>query len=327
MMTGCVVLPDYTVSSYDYQRIEESLRVKALETKIKRSRHVHDVGYKLLKSVPLHERKNQHYLGILLTPIDNYVAQLYDVGVDFDKLLVYGVVKDSPAEKAGMQNNDILVSIDSRKVINRNFDEIFKTMRAGNHYNLVIKRGDEFVELSVVPEEVRYNIPFMVSDSADVNAFASPEGITVMYGFLKFAETDDELAVVLAHELAHMIRGHLLKGSGVGLFSQILAIAIGQTDIPQAGDLGNVVGSAVNGGFSRNLEREADFFGILYSHKAGYDPEAGMSIWERFAIEMPQSMDSYFGSTHPTSTERLLRIKDIISKLKSGELREEDYLQ
>lgn len=326
VFSGCVTLPEYSVSSYDYQKIEEELRVKALKTKIERTVRVHEIAYKLLRSVPLDEKKYDTYVGLLVTPIDQYVSQLYSLSQDDSKVLVFGVVDGSPAQKAGLKNGDIIETIDGRKVSVRNLDDILVKLKADQTVNVVVLRDKQKITAALRPEKIRFNIPFTVSDSSDINAFASPKGITVMYGFLNFAQSDDELAVVLAHEMAHLIRGHLLKGSGVGLFSTILAIAIGQTDIPQAGDLGNIMGTAVDSGFSRNFEREADFYGILYAHKAGFDPQAGMAIWERFAIEMPQSMDTYFGATHPTSTERLLRIKDIISKLDSGEINESEYL-
>jgi len=327
MLNGCLVFPDYSLSSYDYKQIEESLRIKALEKKIERSKIVNDVGYKLLKGLPLKEKKNQCYVGILATPLDKYVSQLYDVQGNLGKILVYGVVKGSQAEKAGLQEKDIIVSINNKRISKRNFDNIIKSFSETKQYRFVLNRDGQRKDISIIPESVYFNVPFVVSESAEVNTFASPLGITVTYGMLNFIDNDDELGVVMAHELAHLIRSHLLKGSSVGLFSKILAIAIGGVEIPQSGDLGNIAERTSSNLYSDKMEKEADFIGVLYAEKAGFDVESGMSVWERFAIEMPQRMDSYFGATHPNSTKRLLRLKDVISRIKNGSINEEEYLK
>ena len=67
--------------------------------------------------------------------------------------------------------------------------------------------------------------------------------------------------------------------------------------------------------YSRDLERESDYFGLLYTKNAGYDYEQASGVWERFAIEVPRSMAQNFLNTHPTSPEGMVRIEKIVAEL------------
>jgi len=78
------------------------------------------------------------------------------------------------------------------------------------------------------------------------------------------------------------------------------------------------IGRAFGAKYSRDLEKEADYFGLQYAHLAGFDIEAGADVWERFAIEIPQSMVRDFMSTHPSSPERFVHIKKIIEEIKEA---------
>ena len=98
-----------------------------------------------------------------------------------------------------------------------------------------------------------------------------------------------------------------------------IAAGIGANKVsPGSGDIVmRSVSSAFNARFSQDFEREADYFGLKYVQLAGFNIEAGVDVWERFAIEVPQSMTRNFFSTHPSSPERMLRLKKIIQELKS----------
>lgn len=158
-------------------------------------------------------------------------------------------------------------------------------------------------------------------DEQEVNAGASSNLIVVTYGLMRFVKSDDEVAVVLGHELAHIARGHHLKESGIGLISMITGIAagIGANKVyPGSADVVmRAVSSAFNARFSQDFEREADYFGLKYAYAAGFNIDAGVSVWERFAIEIPESRTRNFFSTHPSSPERMVRLQKISLELKS----------
>jgi hypothetical protein len=304
------------------QKAAEEAEEKALVLRMEKTRHVYAVGYRILKSVPLDPVKNERFCGFLVAPLDATVARVYGLTAAPESVVVFGVIPGSAVALAGLLEKDIIESIDGHPVTIGNFDSAVTAMVAGQTYAIVVNRGGVSVTLSFVPEVIRMYVPFAVSESNDVGVFASPDGVTVTYGLLNFVKNDDELAFAMAHELAHLVRGQMLKDSGIGLFSRIVAVAIAQakstTADPVAGGKAPIVS---------DLEPEADLFGVVYAHKAGYAFDAGVQVWERFAAEFPKQMTtSYVGVTQPTSLERLTRIKEISSKLKSGTFDEAEYL-
>ena len=159
------------------------------------------------------------------------------------------------------------------------------------------------------------NIKFSVHKSEDVNAAASPGQIMVTTGMMRFVQSEDELAAVVGHEIAHLEKGHVTKtmiANAPIMIGSVLAEQIS----PGSGQIIQMGGSIFVLKFSRDMEREADYYGILNSHKAGYDASAGINVWERFALELPQSQQAGIFSSHPSSTERIVRARKIADGLK-----------
>lgn len=71
--------------------------------------------------------------------------------------------------------------------------------------------------------------------------------------------------------------------------------------------------------FDRDQEREADLYGLIAVHKAGFDPGLAKDLFRRMAIEMPESAEQGFLSSHPTSVERLIAMERVAETLKKGE--------
>jgi len=178
--------------------------------------------------------------------------------------------------------------------------------------------------ISFMPTEDQKKLRIMkykVDGSPEVNASVKPGQMVVSYGMLRFAESDDELAVVLAHELAHLAKGHYGKTVATSLLATTVGLAAGIAVESAIGVGGGAVASGVAqgiaGGFSRGLEREADYFGFQYAYMAGFDIVEGGKIWERFAIEIPRSMTRSIFATHPSSPERLIRAEKTLAELRA----------
>ncbi|HHT9119714.1 MAG TPA: M48 family metallopeptidase [Candidatus Hypogeohydataceae bacterium YC41] len=166
--------------------------------------------------------------------------------------------------------------------------------------------------LKQVGEPVK--IDFEIQESRDVNAGATVRKIVVTTGMMRFLKSDDELAVVLGHEIAHIVKGHIEK-SIISNIPVIIGSQMAESAMPGSGKIVEMGGSIFTQKFSRDMEREADYFGIQYAYKAGYDVMAGVKIWERFAIELPESQRAGIFSSHPSSTERLVRAEKIAESL------------
>jgi len=165
-------------------------------------------------------------------------------------------------------------------------------------------------------------ISFHMVDDQSVNAAATFNKVFVTYGMMRFIKTEDELAVVLGHELAHITRGHLKKSITKNILLDIPVLILGtlaESQVSGTGQVVSMLGGAFSQKFNRDYEREADVYGLKYAYEAGYDIKAGARIWERFAIEVPKSLSRDFFSSHPSSPERLIRIKKVSSALLSGQ--------
>jgi predicted Zn-dependent protease len=148
------------------------------------------------------------------------------------------------------------------------------------------------------------NVQFViVNGDQSVNAGATFGQVAVTSGMLKFAENDDELAVVLGHELAHITEGHVMKGVVSGLALNVLAIVL-ETQVRGAGRAAGSVGQLFLNHYTQTQERAADEVGLRYAYEAGYDPRAAVEVQERLAVEVPQSMAAGYFNSHPSSVER-----------------------
>lgn len=178
------------------------------------------------------------------------------------------------------------------------------------------------IKIAKVANRADFNWAFNLVQSDEVNAFCLPGGKVVVYtGILKVAHNDDQLATVIAHEIAHALARHGAERMSASMVQQGLQvvgnIALGAT-APQYQNLFNQtygIGSQVGVmlPYGRMQESEADEIGIYLMAKAGYNPNEAIKFWENMSEGKKEGSD--FLSTHPSSTNRINDLKIIISKL------------
>ncbi len=143
-----------------------------------------------------------------------------------------------------------------------------------------------------------------------VNAFALPGGKMAVYtGILPVAQGETGLAVVMGHEIAHVIERH-----GTNAMSRRLGITV-LLAVVLEGDqiaLGMVVAELGHLKFGRNAELEADRKGLRYMARAGYDPREAVNFWQRMADLSGGSGTPAIFSTHPATSERIERIQSLL---------------
>ena len=165
---------------------------------------------------------------------------------------------------------------------------------------------------TIVSHTPRQNIPyeFSVVETDLVNAFAAPYGhVYVTTGFLDFADTEDEVAVVLAHEVGHIVNRdsiHSFKNSLLwGVVTQIIS---GKSRA--AGDVLGIGLGLLSLQYSRDAEYAADDAGTRYAYAVGYDPARGLDFFNRLMTDVekrrPSRWEVYF-STHPRTEDRIAR--------------------
>jgi predicted Zn-dependent protease len=156
-----------------------------------------------------------------------------------------------------------------------------------------------------------------VISSDDLNAWCMPGGKIAVYTGLmdKLKLTDDELAAVMGHEIAHALREHGREkaGQSAGVdFAAALGGLIGAYYGLDASVGQNLVGAAGDLAFmrpnSRGMEQEADRIGVELAARAGYDPGAAISLWQKMARASGNSPPQWL-STHPSNETRLADLK------------------
>jgi len=168
----------------------------------------------------------------------------------------------------------------------------------------------------------RPNLPWtyhIVRDSS-VNAFAAPGGfIFVTKGLLSFAKSDDELAFVLGHETTHIAHRHAVDLAQREMELQLGAALItrllfgGSLSVYQ---LSQIATGLIGAKYSRDKEYEADHYGVIYARKAGFDPRASISFFERLqTLEQKQGAVGVAFASHPPTPDRIKAIRDELRQI------------
>ena len=154
--------------------------------------------------------------------------------------------------------------------------------------------------------------------SSQINAFCMPGGKIAFYsGILKQLQlSDDEVAMVMGHEIAHALREHARERMGKNA-----ATNLGATAITQLLGLGQLGQMATNYGaqlltleFSRSDESEADLVGMELAARAGFDPRAGVTLWQKMEAANKGAPPQWL-STHPSGTTRIADIEANLPKV------------
>lgn len=168
------------------------------------------------------------------------------------------------------------------------------------------------------PDSANWKWEVNLLNSPTVNAFCMPGGRIAFYsGILtKLNLTDDEVAAVMGHEIAHALREHARKQAGQNALTSTVARVGGSLLAgylgfdPRIGDAGGTAVAQVTAlGFSRSDESEADLVGLDLAARAGYDPRAGVALWTKMAA-INKSQPISFLSTHPTGKDRIKNMND-----------------
>lgn len=156
-----------------------------------------------------------------------------------------------------------------------------------------------------------------VISNDQVNAFVMPGGKIMVYTGLanKLQLSDDELAVVLGHEIAHALREHsreqvsqaMAAQAAIGIGAALLGLGQGSAQLGNAG-----YEALIATRFSRNDEDEADRIGLELSARAGYDPKAGITLWQKMLAAKSGANSPAFLSSHPSDASRIQTIQSLL---------------
>lgn len=174
--------------------------------------------------------------------------------------------------------------------------------------------------MAVRPETRDWHWQINVIDEPQINAFAMAGGkIAIYQGFLRgINPTDDELAQVLAHEVGHALSGHTREKMSVSMGTDLALSAFGAA----RGASETTMRALATGAMlavqlpnSRRMETEADRIGIELAAKAGYDPRAAVSLWQKMSRAKQGGGPPELLSTHPSDDTRLRNLSALVAQM------------
>ena len=172
------------------------------------------------------------------------------------------------------------------------------------------------------PDAAQWKWEVNVEKNDQLNAYCMPGGkIMVLSGLVeKIKATDDELGAVIGHEIAHALREHgrermsqaYVQQFGLQALASFVTGSAGGA-ITQAAGMGSQLFFAMPNG--REQEREADKMGLELAARAGYNPDAAVTLWEKMGAQSKNAPPEFF-STHPASANRIADLKALAPKVR-----------
>jgi len=284
------------------------------------------------KKIPRHNRR--------------VIFEEYNVPESGSEMNIWHIVKGSPAEKAGLLAGDRIVALNgksfsSQEKFAKTLETLTKKSRTSESYkrsdgatiirvvwapvNFTVKRktadGIEVLTLPVKAESVG-NFDIIYRSENALNAYADGKNVFITEGIMQFVKTDEELQLVIAHELAHNIGKHREKKENNALAGAVLGAAIGSLATTVTGidysylerDL-EVVGSLI---YSKDFEREADYLGMYILVNAGVQLDQVHKFWERMGQRTGGA--GTFNLTHPSDAVRAEALKIIVAEIEHKKL-------
>ncbi len=325
VVAGCGTTLKKVVVSDEAVQIEREKQEDIAFTRfMKKQNRLFSTSYPMLvASGELFTDKVRPTYGFMLHDKDMYGKIL---GKEYEKVAVrHGIDKhvtvryvypEYPAELADLRVGDRLLAINEKSLDDENAIGAMRILHTLDYpddrsLELLIEREGQIKELTIngIPA-CKYSVQ-MVNNNA-VNAFASFEGVSITTGMIRFCETDNELALVVGHEIAHIALGHLIKGTINRFPGMILDVVIAAT---LGVDTQGVLGSLSTLVFSKAFEQEADYAGLYILARAAYDVTGAANFFRRMAVEYPGSIKENFLATHPSMPERFVAIENTIHEI------------
>ncbi|HEU4993643.1 MAG TPA: M48 family metallopeptidase [Gemmatimonadaceae bacterium] len=351
LATGCVAPTTHlgTVSPEMVRAEQLKQQQLVLQSEFAEQQRLLDVAQPMLvAAVPLCGKWVTTRLGIRAVNIHSFGKEYREAASALgfnDTLSIVNVTRGSAADRAGFKVGDRVVNLNREPApTGKNAVAAFGSflspspVRRGEPalatepYRLTVRRMAETtathaLDVAVAADTVCAYAPVALKDDA-LNAWADGQRVVVTTAMLRFAGTDEELAGIVAHEIAHNAMRHIdakKKNATVGaIFGAILDVAAATQGVNTGGDFTNQ-GAAIGAmSYSQDFEREADYVGMYILARAGRPFANAPNLWRRMAQESPGSIK--YASTHPTSAERFVRLEKIVAEIQGKQSRGESLL-
>lgn len=228
------------------------------------------------------------------------------VGANRKQLLL--VSSDEVMNLASKSYQQTLSQARQKGVLDVNASQLARLKRIANHL---------IPQTSVYrTDATKWQCEVHIIQAGTMNAYVMPGGKIVFYSGIidNLKLTDAEIAAIMGHEMAHALREHsreklsrsMATGGVISIASAAFGLSAGQAQVAQlAGDVG------LSLPHSRTQESEADKIGLELMARAGYNPNAAVSLWQKMQAKSGSSGPQFL-STHPSSSNRIKQIQDLL---------------
>ncbi len=323
LMNGCVApttkRPDPNDAAVALEA--EKQREFAIKETLKNQQRLYTVGWPILiAGLPLCHDRTRWSIGAFYANKFDFTDEMRDAAISYldmgDVPKVHTIISESPAALSGLDVGDVILRINDKEApvgegATTKLSEIIKEeLKEGNEISLQIRHDGIQETLNIPPVKI-CDYPMLVVNKDDVNAFADGNNIFVNQGMMDFADTDQELSLVVAHELAHNSMRHIdAKKTNfvIGLLFDVLLAGLTGVDFGIRGATANA--------YSQDFEAEADYVGMYIMARADMEIENAPDFWRRMGTRNPQSIEDNYLASHPSTPERFVSLEDTLSEIR-----------
>jgi hypothetical protein len=332
-LAGCAAptTQQTTVDEKVLEREKAHQRELALSDLLRDERRLFDVAWPIMRgAAPLCGEKIVSEMGFRINGKDSVQRRFKDKDWRKAALSAYGigdyavvmiVGRNTPAMRAGMAPGDFVVGVEGKLAPTGDdaTGKLVDLMRKGasdGRLDLEIERGGRRFSVSISGEPA-CDYSLHIQHEQDLNAFADGERIFVTTRMIEFARTDDQLAVVVGHELAHNFMKHIqakmrnrVAAGAVGFAADIFLAVLG---VNTQGAFSKETGKLGAEAFSQEFEAEADYAGLYATALGGYDIRVAPDFWRRMGSANTKTIA--YGESHPPTAFRSAALEKIVAEI------------
>lgn len=228
---------------------------------------------------------------------------------------VLAVFPGGPAEQAGIKARDVVLSVYGIPLTEANQGRIRDTARSakdGEAAAVQVRRNGQTMNLSMTPQ-LACDYPAVLAPEQVLNAYADGDRVYVTRGMMAFTRTDEELALVVAHELAHNSMRHMdaKKANAAAGLAADIALAILSRGAYRNPNISNAAAQA----HSQEFEAEADYVGLYMLASAGYSVPDAPKFWRRMAAAHPGNIKGTHTASHPATSYRMVALEEAAKEI------------
>lgn len=241
-----------------------------------------------------------------------------------EKPTVFHVLSGSPAELAGVKKGDILKTINGVEITSpKSLEDVNEQWTQGTPFRITLERNATPVTVTAIPE-VGCKYPVGLSPQQIINAFADGKRVMIARGMMSFAKDDNELALVVSHEIAHNSMKHIdakKQNMGLGFLADLATVLLSKGQVSNT----NFAGMAASA-YSQEFEAEADYVGLYLMANAGLPIDDAPRFWRRMAAAHPQNIKTNHSASHPSTSYRMVALEETVKEIQGKISRSEPLL-